>query len=484
MNDRIIIHVDMNSFFATAEQQANPNLRGKPVAVRGSKSERTIVVASSIEAKRLGIKTGHLIHEAKEICPEINIVTGEPRKYSYILTQLVNIFEKYSDKVEIFSIDECFLDVTNSANLFADDKKANNKCQSPNVQQIKNSNTLKLNSNWDGSINIANLIKNDIKYEVGEWMTCSVGIAENKFLAKLGSDLKKPDGLVVIIPNHKNQITKNKQSYKFQNQFGNRHCKKSDEVIPETALHLLKVKGASTILTVDEILLGSKLSDFCGIGKRIEKRLKRMKINSVKDLRLASDIKLKNGFGIYGLKLKRWSLGIDNSEVISYTEQKEAKSFSKSRTLNKNVTSKTELKKTLYLLCEVLGSRMRKEHYWGTTIGLWVKYSSFSGIGKNKKLKKWICDGHEIFKYAENILDEIELKQAVRAIGVRVSDVQPQKNVPYLIFEEDKEDEKIVDAIDLINNKYGDLSLMRASVCNMKLKEVVSGMGRKSKKLL
>jgi DNA polymerase IV len=263
-------------------------------------------------------------------------------------------------------------------------------------------------------------------------MTCSIGIAENKFLAKLGSDLEKPDGLVIITDENK-----------------------------------------------DEILLGCDLEDFCGIGKRINNRLRKMNIYNVNDLRAASDCSLQKEFGVYGLKIKRWAFGIDNSEITPHQFQKEAKSFSKSRTLNKNTTSKKELKRNLYLLCEVLGANMRSERYWGDTIGLWLRYSSFSGFGKGSKIKKWTCDGYEIFKYSATILDGVELKQPVRAIGVWVSGVQPEKNIPRVFFPEDKLNEEIIQTIDAVNDKYGELTLIRASTCAMKLKEVVSGMGRK-----
>lgn len=417
----------MNSYFATVEQQANPYLRGKPLGVRGSKAKRTILAATSIEAKRLGIKTGWLAHEAKLECPEINIVVGEPRKYSSVTKKIVEIFQRYSDLVEIFSIDECFLDVTKTAGLY---KKVDSKNQKDmDLNKLKDH---EVEGDWLGAVNIAKAIKEDIKNEIGDFLTCSVGVSFNKFLAKLGSDRQKPDGLVIITPQNK-----------------------------------------------DEILCSCRLTDFCGIAGRLEKRLNLMGIKSVQGLREADELALLKEFGVYGLKMKRWSWGIDHSPVVDFKSIPEAKSFSHGRTLNKDVMSKRELTAQLYLLAERLGAKMRAENYYGQTVGIWLRYRNFSGVGERHKLKRWVCDGYEIFKAAEAILKATTLSQPVRAVGIYVTDIQPAQNVPAVMFKEDQINEKITATLDAVNNKYGELVLTRAVVSGMKIKEVVSGLGRK-----
>jgi DNA polymerase-4 len=166
--DRIILHVDMNSYFATVEQQANPFLRGKPIAVTGSPYTRTVVGASSMEAKEFGVKTGMSFPEAIKLCPQIIRVVADPDKYGEITKRFIHILERYTPIVEVFSIDEAYLDITDTAERFG------------------------------GPLEIAKCLKKDIRRECGEWVSCSVGVSHNKLLAKLAGELKKPDGLTVI----------------------------------------------------------------------------------------------------------------------------------------------------------------------------------------------------------------------------------------------------------------------------------------------
>ncbi len=160
MDERIIMHIDMNAFFASVEQQANPALRGKPIAVIGS-AKRTVITTSSYEARALGVKTGMTVWEARQKCPQIILVIGDNRKYTWTSAQIIKIFKDFTPLVEVFSIDEAFLDVTGSLRLFGSAER------------------------------IAYLIKARIRHQFG--ITCSIGIAPNKLLAKLASDMQKPD---------------------------------------------------------------------------------------------------------------------------------------------------------------------------------------------------------------------------------------------------------------------------------------------------
>jgi len=165
--DRIILHIDFDSFFASVEQQHNSLLRGKPLGVTAANG-RTCIIASSREAKRLGIKTGARTYEAIKVCPKLILVKADFVKYFEISKKFLNICKDYSPYVEMFSIDELFIDITSTEHLF------------------------------EGSYGIISKIKKRIKEEIGEYITVSVGISYNKLLAKLASGLRKPDGVFEI----------------------------------------------------------------------------------------------------------------------------------------------------------------------------------------------------------------------------------------------------------------------------------------------
>lgn len=164
------MHIDMNSYFASVEQQANPFLRGKPIGITGKHQERSIVATASIEAKALGVKTAMSTWEAKRVCPSIILWPGDPEKYSDIMHRFNAIYESFTPNVEPFSVDESFLDITEEA------------------------------EDYLGAICMAQMIRSRLREELGERITASIGIAPNKLLAKLASGHKKPNGLTVARP--------------------------------------------------------------------------------------------------------------------------------------------------------------------------------------------------------------------------------------------------------------------------------------------
>lgn len=170
MSSRIILHIDMNSYFASVEQQANPFLRGKAIGVTGKRKERSVVAAASREAKRLGVKTAMPTWEAKRILPSIILIAGDPEKYGDITRRFNAIFRDYTPLVEQFSVDESFIDVTDVA------------------------------QDYLGATAIALAIRERIRTECGDFITASIGIAPNKLLAKLASETVKPNGLTVVRP--------------------------------------------------------------------------------------------------------------------------------------------------------------------------------------------------------------------------------------------------------------------------------------------
>ncbi len=378
---RVILHIDMNSYFATVEQQANPLLRGKPIAVSGRPSIHSVVATASYEAKKFGVKAGMNTFEAKKLCPNLIFVRGDPTKYIDVTGRLIKIFKDFSPLIEVFSIDEVFLEV-----------------------------------NSEDPILIAKKIKARIFSEIGEKMTCSIGIAKNKFLAKLASEKKKPDGLTVI--DDKN---------------------------------------------LNEMLLTSKLDDFCGIGRRILKRLNNIGVSDVRQLRKIPKEVLIASFGnACGNHLHNMAYGIDHSPVVPDYEAPEAKSYSHALTLPKATDNKTYLEAILLRLSEKVARRMREDKFCGRSIYLYIRFPDLQGASEQKLLPHYISDGYEIFEAAQNLMPK-ELP-VIRMLAVGISYLRKSSLVTGSLLPENQKMEKIVSSMDLVNNKFGENSVFRAAV--------------------
>ncbi|MBI4007950.1 MAG: DNA polymerase IV, partial [Planctomycetes bacterium] len=290
----------------------------------------------------------------------------------------------YTPLVEVHSVDEAFLDVTNTAYLFS------------------------------GPVNIASEIKHQIKETLG--LTCSIGIAPNKLLAKLASDMQKPDGLVVI------------RNY----------------------------EEAGTIL--EDLPVG----DLVGIGKRMEKYLGEMGIRRCGELARTPIKILKDRFGVVGERLHFMALGIDDSPVIPLEQEPDAKSVGHSMTLERDINDLETIERYILLLSEMVGRRLRSGHYLGRTVALTLRYSDFFTFSRRKTIKEYLNDGLEICQLAGSILRSFRLKQAVRLVGVSVSNLAKIEQLP--LFNEGQRKKKLVHAVDSINDKYGEFTVERGTL--------------------
>jgi DNA polymerase IV len=382
--ERIIMHIDMNAFFASVEQQNNPELRGKPIAVIGS-AKRTVITTSSYEARAFGVKTGMNTWEAKQKCPHIIFVIGDNRKYTWTSSQIVKLMMQFTPLVEVFSIDEAFLDVTGCMGLFGSAER------------------------------IAHLMKAEIKHHFG--ITCSIGIAPNKLLAKLASDMQKPDGLTVIKPEEVSRVL---------------------ERIPA--------------------------KDLCGIGRKTERQLTLYGIKTCGDLGRFPVSILRKRFGIIGEHLHRMGLGIDDSPVIPAEDADEVKSVGHSMTLERDIEERKDILKFLLQLSEMVGRRARRYNVWGKTITLSIRYADFdTWVGKQETLRHYINQSEDIYKAAVAILDTLVLMQPVRLLGVRLSNLRYESNqLP--LFEEERKKAFLVNAMDEVNDRYGDFSVTFGSL--------------------
>ena len=380
----------MNSFFASCEQQANFLLRGKPIAVASHNGSNSIILAASIEAKKYKIKTGTKKQEAQKLCPGIIFLENDPPKYRAISDSILNILKQYSDNVSPYSIDESFIDLTGWAKT------------------------------WDKAGNTALEIKQRIKNEVGDWLKCSIGISFTRFLAKVGSDIKKPDGLTIIKPKD-----------------------------------------------IPDIYKSLDLIDIWGIGQGWKKRLNKIQIKSPFDL---YNYPLQNLVSLFG-KSAYYLYANLHGQQTSYTPNKDnpPKSISHQYAIPKKENTSSNLPKILMKLCEKVGRRLRQNQMVGQIIFVHLRYYKGSGVSMQKKLAYPLRSTLEIYHHATEILKENLSKQKIHVLSVGTSGLI-NENQQIGFWERKPKDKinKIDDVMDSIKNKYGDFSIVHGTMIGAK----------------
>ena len=384
--ERKILLVDMNSYFASVEQQCNPELRGKPIVVCGE--GRTIVTTASYEARRYGVKTGMNLYEAKRACPFVIPVIGNIDKYVSTSLQIHKILLEYTDRVEVFSIDECFMDLTDVADMFG------------------------------GVENIALQIKHSIRKQFG--LTCSIGIAPNRVVAKIAGKYKKPDGL--------------------------------------TILTAAEVPGFMAKLTVDQL-------QGVGLGGKIAQKLKYMGINTAKQLGEADADMLRARFGVMGRFYKNVGLGIDHASVKSYNDDPPVKSVGHSHTLPEDTYDLSVVKSFLLMLSEKAAARLREYKLTGRTVYLMVRFDDFEMFAGRNTMKHYFNTGVELYEHAWKIFQRLmPLKKAVRLLGVSITNLSCAAEKQEYLFEDMQKKQRLTEVMDVINNKYGSFTIKPGAI--------------------
>jgi DNA polymerase-4 len=385
----MILHIDMDAFFASIEQQINPYLRGKPVVV-GSRDKKyhTVVAAASYEAKAYGITSGMPSREAFKICPHAEFVACDSARYTHVSRGIFDLLQEFSPFVDHATIDEFDLDIRGLEHIFGP------------------------------PLELGKTIKKRIREAFG--LSCSIGIAPTWILAKLGTKIRKPDGLILINEDNLDAL----------------------------------VQG----LTVDKI---------CGIGPAMTTHLAGLGILTCDQLKTTPENMLTDNFG---LTIGRWLYLIlrpneelslpQNHPPIFVAESQRPKSIGHSYTLPTETHDRKIVFSWLRMLSEMVAQRARKCRCQGKTIGLWINSRNESFV-RQKTFSIPTNDGWEIFVRSEAILGQKKgIFRPVRALGITLSSLVFDE-APPLLFEQ-KRREALLIAQDKINAKYGDWTISPA----------------------
>lgn len=388
--ERVILHCDLNNFFASVSLLFNPTLRSVPVAVCGDKEQRHgIVLAKNETAKRCGVKTAEAIFEARAKCPELVILPPMMDKYKEYSEKAHRIYEEYTDMIEPFGIDECWLDVTGSRLLFGSGEE------------------------------IADKIRREIKQKLG--ITVSVGVSFNKVFAKLGSDMKKPDGITVI----------------------------SRENFREKIWRL-------------------PISDLLFVGRKTTDRLRSCGICTIGDAAVCSDEMLERLLGKNGLELKRYALGEDNSPVSRQHEKATPKSIGRSVTRQQDFKTPDEIWGMFLSLAREISDSLREQGLYAGGVQVHIRNAALSVKEFSRSYPDSVNGAKIIAERGMELLNEhFGFTEPLRSVGLRAINLRGyQTAIQEDIFgdsEKRETEEKIESSIYELRKKFGSTSITRAA---------------------
>ncbi len=371
--NRVIMHVDMDAFYASIEQRDNPDYRGKPVVVGGG-GPRAVVAAASYESRKFGVRSAMPGREALRRCPDAIFVKPRLDYYRLVSKDIFAIFKELTPVYEGLSLDEAFLDFS----------------EEPGIHDIIEQR--------------ARLIKDRIHEQTQ--LTASVGVGPNKLVAKIASDLLKPDGLCML--------------------FG------------DTISQTLDPMPASTIP---------------GIGRKTVKRLRSIRVSTIKDLRTAPDAALSAVFGRYAMRIKQRAAGIDDREVVP---SRGDKSISAENTFAENLTSAREMEQELILLADRTAERARKKNLLGSVVMIKVRMPDFTTLTRQMQLQPASNSSDAIGGRAREMLRDWRADYpdaAVRLLGVGIAGLQEERQMG--LFDSPEDNQGVDQVLDSIREKFG-----------------------------
>ncbi|MEX1300910.1 MAG: DNA polymerase IV [Desulfotignum sp.] len=374
----MILHIDMDAFFAAVEQRDNPELRYRPIVVCGN-SPRAVVSTASYEARQFGIHSAMPLFQARQRCPHLVVVTGNREKYAAASRKIMDIISRFTPLMEPVSIDEAYADVTGCTALFG---------PAPVIAQK---------------------IKQTIVTDLA--LTCSIGIAPVKFLAKIASDMNKPDGLT--------HITREQMPEMIQN------------------LPIQKIPG---------------------VGKQAMAQMTALNIRTLGDIRRFDITVLTRKFGKFGYRLLQLSRGIDNDPIQTETVRK---SISGETTLDTDISDAAAARNILLSQAGRVGRELRHKQLTCHNVFIKIKFSDFSQITRTRKLQRRTCSTEAIFHQAWDLFQQVSIRRPIRLLGVGVSHLQ-SRDVPVQLDlialpEQDsvRQWESVDRAMDRIYEKFG-----------------------------
>ncbi|MGO4887012.1 DNA polymerase IV [Anaerobacillus sp. MEB173] len=383
---RVILHIDMNSFYASVEAAHDPSLKGKPLAIAGNVEERRgIIVTSSYEARAKGVKTTMPVWKAKRLCPNLIVKAPNFDRYRTASIRMFQVLYEYSPLVEPVSIDEGYVDITNNTH--------------------------------GHPLALAKEIQKRIKQELD--LPCSIGVAPNKFLAKMASDMKKPMGITVL---RKREI--------------------------------------------EQVLWPLKVGEMHGVGKQTGQKLNNLDIYTIGDLAKANIYLLKEKFGINGSKLHERANGID-TRAVDPDAVSQFKSIGNSTTLPQDTTSEERIKTVLTNLADSVGRRLRKKGVCTENIQITIRYNDRKTVTRSRKLDNPIDTHAEILNAALLLWKKYWNGEPIRLLGVTAMDLieksQAYKQLDLFSYKADIKQHRLAETVDTIRNQFGEEALMKGS---------------------